>query len=265
MPLGHPADQEFILYEDGSLYYAGSSWANVTQQSVSTFKGVTEWGNSGQAPTTVTGIMFPELRNITAISFMIRSDCVISVFETSSDATNFQNGTWTPRYNSAQMSYWGGADTQKARQPWAVDWQNTRAIRLQFDWTDRFYEMHFWGNYARSGLIFWDASADQIMNGSNLDFGDVVQGSTHTKQFRIKNNYSLTANNVVVTAPAGGVGNVLSTLQFSDGGAYANSVTIPSIAPGAISPVITARRTVGVAAPLQIGCARVTATAGSWT
>ena len=73
------------------------------------------------------------------------------------------------------------------------------------------------------------------------------------------------ANNVVVAATAGMVGGVASGLEFSDGGAYQSSLTIASIPANSISGVITARRTVGAAETIQVGCSYVSAKAGSWT
>lgn len=277
MPLGHPADQEFTLESDGTTLFHGPT-LGLTQATPEVLANICDW-NSGsgiyqnQGLTRQYALFFPELRAIQAFSLSIydagNGSISIVNLETSSDTTNGMDGNWDFRYNISSLNAWYNASLTTLRQPWTVDWQNTKSIRLTITTGGSafsgLYDCHIWGNYTRAGLVLWDASADQIMAGSNLDFGDTTQGSVYTRQLRIKNNYGLTANNIVIASPAGGVGDVRNALEFSDGGAYATSVTIPTIAPGAISPVVTVRRTVSPTAPLVIGCARVTATAGSWT
>ena len=279
MALDHPVDHEFVLYEDGTSFWQGTgNYGNVVQQSSAALRGINQWAASGTVPSGsyYFGFMFPEPRNITAFSLYWADDNYadrgLVHMQVSTNATNFTNGTWDQKYNHDELLYWrepygGSANIPKLRVPWVVAWPNIVGIRMLTN-TNGYQglsEIHFWGNYAHSGLAFWDATSDTIMNAKNFDFGEIGQGTTHTRTFRIKNNRNLTANNVNIAAPSGGVGSVVAGLEFSDGGAFAPSITIPSIATGATSPVITVRRTVGAVEAITNGCGRVTAVAQSWT
>lgn len=124
----------------------------------------------------------------------------------------------------------------------------------------------FYGTWTPASLAGWHPTLDQQISGAHLDFGDVGLGQTAVKQFRIKNGRTLQANNVVVS-PQNGTTAMLAGLQVSlDGSAYASNVTIPSIAAGAISPVIYLRRIVGLAeTPGITGFVPVQFVATTWT
>lgn len=279
MALDHPVDHEFVLYEDGTSFWQGTgSYNNVTLQSSAALRGVNQWNAAGIVlpGSYYFGFMFPEPRNITALSLNWSDDDYSDrgpmYLQTSTDAINLTSGTWTQAYNRTELNYWreprnAAANISKMRVPWTVSWPNIVAIRMLTGTSgfDGLSEIHFWGNYTRSGLAFWDTTSDTVMNAMNFDFGEIGQGTVHTRTFRIKNNRNLIANNVNIAAPSGGVGGVAAGLEFSDGGAYTTSFTIPTIASGAISPVITVRRTVGPVETIVNGCGRITAVAQSWT
>ena len=277
MPLGHPVDQEIAWSLDGSQFYFGSVGSTMTQQNQTTMTNLNSWsaGYTFTVATSYDGCLlwvFPEARDITAfrIGKTGNTSGASSVVQTSSNTTNGEDGTWTTRYINTDINGWLNLTTVQLRTPLVVSWSAVKAIRM-YDYYQTstgprtWGYAHFWGNFSRPGLAFWDVSADNIMNGQNLDFGDVTQGSVYTRQFRIKNNSAQTANNVLVSAQAGARGQILNGLEFDGGSGYGADYTIPTIAPGAISPVITVRRTVSPTAPLDIGAGRVMAVPQSWT
>ena len=280
MALDDPADQELVLGDDGTvLFHSPTAYINATLQSNSLLVNLGNWTldaqfSVSQNVTHYLGLIFPQPRNITAFSMSYTGNggsALPGNIAVSTDAVNLYDGTWVDQVTGTNITRWASASANVMRQPIAIDWPSTKALRFTiFGGASagnslQLHDFHLWGNYTRPGLAFWHDTLDQVMSGANLDFGDVGQGSIYTRSFRIKNNSAQTANNVTITAPAGGIGEVLKGLEFSDGGAYAQSIIVSSINPGAISSVITVRRTVEAAAALVPGCAKVTATAGSWT
>lgn len=275
--LGHPADQEFFFASDGTaIYFANntSSWVGLSAQSNAFKQQINDWSVATYPfethySTSRLAIFFPQPRLITNWSGAWNANMLITTIETSTDATAPDLGTWTVRYPSdASTSYWRyNTDIRRMRQPWSVGWNDVVAVRFTITGNDHgiLHDLHFWGQYVRPGLVFWDATTDIEMPGSNLDFGDIPQASTNTTTFRIKNNHSTqTANNVTISCETTGTGGIVSNVTFSDGGAFVSGLVIASIAPGSISPVITARRTVAAGATLSVGATSISAIAGSW-
>ena len=121
-------------------------------------------------------------------------------------------------------------------------------------------------NALPAALHFWEPTTDQQLAKGALDFGDVAPGQVITRTFRLKNTSSQTANTVQLSAfsPTGAMG---ATVEFSvDGGAYTANHTFSSVAAGALTSVVTMRRTVqatGVT-PGKYAC-RLQAIAGTWS
>lgn len=278
---GHPDEQEFGLGYDGTKLYlrsSGGSWDSMTEQANSSIRNANDWsvGTSfsyGINSTTATNcLMFPEPRNISAWSMIttsVTSTTTASNLEVSTDAAAPNSGVWQLVISGTIPGTNNNANIGVGRIPYAVSWPNVKAVRWTVSGgassTHYLYGFHLWGTYTKTGLEFIDASTTAAMNGKNFDFGDVMQGSLTDRTFRIRNNSAQTANNVVIGGNGAGTGGIVGGLTFSDGGAYLSALNIGTIAPGAISSVITARSTVAVAATLRIEGTRVTAIAGSWT
>lgn len=125
-----------------------------------------------------------------------------------------------------------------------------------------------------NAMRMWRPTLDELLDDNNsadgafFDWGDVQRNTTSDKSFRVKNeSATLTANGVVVsqqtltdTTPA-----VNSMFTFSDGGAFATSIEIGSLAPGALNPVITKRFTRPNDAVLSLWASRTVANPTSWS
>jgi hypothetical protein len=122
-------------------------------------------------------------------------------------------------------------------------------------------------------LDLWHPTLDQALTGTYFDWGNIQQAGTMSRQFRIKNASSTqTANGVVFdTAPTNAEPSPTlptSTSQLGasfSGGAYASSVTVGNLAPGAISGIVTLRRVTLTNAQIGLTAMRVRAYAASWS
>ncbi|HET7630072.1 MAG TPA: hypothetical protein VFK03_01740, partial [Candidatus Saccharimonadales bacterium] len=154
---------------------------------------------------------------------------------------------------------------------------SVRSIRLRLagsygGYSDWFNAVHLYGQPTAAGdrLSFWDPTLDQELAGAALDFGDVQQGNVQTKTFRVKNeSSSLTANSVTVDdqAPTDFTPSVPPQYDYStDGGVtYAQTASLGNLGPGAISGVVTVRKSTPTNAALSLHTLRITATASSWS
>lgn len=273
-----PTDQYFDLASDGTLGYSytnGFVFTALTgaqMQDMTNFNVVT---NAVTAASTSMNIclVFPEPRTITAWSFAYAYDTVgrYASIQTSSDTTNGEDGSWNSVVAQASLDEHVNATAAKFRNPKTVNWTNVKGLRLvTVNSGGNMYirELGLWGNYTPSGLQFWHATNSSPMAGDNFDIGNAARSATYSTTFRIKNNSATqTANNITITSSStAAVGGIRNTLEFSDGGAYANSVVLTSLAPGATSNVITIRRIVNASETLNsFGTTKVTAVAQSWT
>lgn len=118
-------------------------------------------------------------------------------------------------------------------------------------------------------LSFWHPTLDAKTPVGWFDWGDVPRGTSEDRQFRIKNlssTLSAEAVEVYVEALSPGSPSVAGMHSFSlDGGAtFRTREVLPTLAPGAVSPVFTLRRVVPTNAPISVWSARVVADVYSW-
>lgn len=256
--------------------------------------GPTWWGTSGiylntgddrSAGNSHLSFIFPQLRNIAG--YFIRAERASgavtyepTTLQVSSDTTDGTDGMWTtllnpwawatslvvPRHRDAIQPLTGADGVKGIR--FTVNKAN--AAENGADRT-RIFALHLYGTIVGSnnGLRFWHGTLDQEMDKANFDFGDIAQSSVNTKTFRLKNTSSQTANSVVISAESNDTGiidDLATGMTFStDNTSYAATATVTSIAAGAISSVLYARRTVGAAETSSARSARIKAVPGSWT
>lgn len=191
----------------------------------------------------------------------------------SSDTTNGQDGTWA----TALASYNGIATLNKndfRSQIQAMTVTSCTALRFNtltgsFSSTNMF-NFHLYGAIDPAGspnrLRIIDMSNADIA--AQLDFGNIPQRNTATKQFKVLNNSaSQTANNITVTLSAStdATPSIVGQFQVStDNVAYANAVNIGNLAPGA-STTLYVRDAVASNAQLGSWTARIVAHPTSWT
>ena len=189
----------------------------------------------------------------------------------STDTSDGTDGSWSANQTfNADNRY----TTQAAlRDITAVSWSGVKGIRMWivnpsgFVYAMNFRDIAFYGSYTSNGLVGWHPTLNQQIGGADLDIGDVALGTVHTKTFRIKNgNATKTANTILISSTRGTAGTIAG-LEFSDDNTnWDATLSIPSIAPGAISSILYVRRTVGAGeTPNIAGIAQITFTAGSWT
>lgn len=237
------------------------------------------------------GWFFPEQRNITAYWIRVSSSDGAGSMRafrpgaiyTSADTTNGIDGTWTNQGNWAYDRRSTAVSPAYRTNIDSVSVSNVKAVRLhwsQDDWYDSFYwaNVHWYGNVAAGEapdrLRAWHPTLDEPLDdntsadGAWLDFGDAARGTSMDKSFRIKNNSStLTANSVSITNSAltDATPSVPPQFTFSDGGSFNTSLNIGDLGPGAISSVITIRRTTPSNAALSLWTTKVTCDPASWT
>lgn len=225
---------------------------------------------------------FPEPRDL--LGYYIRwggSDNASNRIYTSVDTTDGSNGTWVNQQEWDQPVggiYQGGGSAQ-ALTPYyrtnilTCNYAGIRGVRFRFTepsdwWTGRLWNLHLYGyvspTQSLDRLEYWDPTINQQAAKDALNFGDTVQGSTYTKQIRVKNlSNSKTASNVVMSADnaAGGGTELATAIQFSlDNTTYAPTLDIGNLTPGQVSPIVYVRRVVGLSEPPAIRSARVIAT-----
>lgn len=210
--------------------------------------------------TFVHGIIFPELRDINGYYFNIymqHSNRNFYNFQTSPDTTNGVDGTWTTRISNPSYDDDAGDNGFWRKRAVAITpLTGIKAVRVYIYNQDN-QGIRTWHLYGQPStgqntdrLIFWKHSldADAILNPADLDpgdGGDVTRGMTYDKQFRIKNNSgALTATDVVVSCEL--LNDISPSVQamytFSyQGSPYAPTITIPALAPGAVSEDISVR------------------------
>ena len=105
-------------------------------------------------------------------------------------------------------------------------------------------------------------------DGTHIDWGDTVRGTSADRTFRVKNNSAtLTANSIQLstTVLTNTTPSLVNQFEYSDGGAFAQTLDIGNLAPGAISPLITVRRNTDISATLSVWTARIDIEPTSWS
>lgn len=148
---------------------------------------------------------------------------------------------------------------------------NVKGIRVS-SWatgtgrTISFSDVAYYAEWTPASLIAWNPTLNERLGGAGLDFGNTLLGLVYTKTFRVKNATAQTASGVLVSCTSGKAA-VVNGLTFStDNATFSTNITIPSIAPGGISPVIYVKRTVSPVEAVNVpGGAQINMTASSWT
>ena len=229
--------------------------------------------------------IFPELRDISGYMVQCQhTGASRAELQTSVDTTNGLDGTWVTQ-DASWDSAGGGINYIPMRESISnVSYNGIKAMRFLTDMGTGgsrvilYFAVHLYGSISDytglDTLRMWHPTLDEPLDdntsadGAHLDWGDVIQGTTADRTFRVKNNSAaLTANSVAISTEV--ATNASPTLEsqitYSDGGAFASSINIGSLAPGAISPVITVRKATSLSADLSLWWWRSVVEAGSWS
>jgi hypothetical protein len=223
----------------------------------------------------IVNMFFPEARTLTewAASLGEANGTATLTCYYSTNTTNGIDGTWTSFGTTGEAALFKPPSLAMLLTPVHVNIPGVRGVEYRIAGvtagsttsTYSLYCMHLYGTYTQAGVEFWHPTSNIPLPPNSFNLGDVSRSASYSPTFRIKNQNAQTANNVVISAKEG-IGTMLAGTTFSDGGAYAASVTIASIATGAISPVITMKRTVGAGETQNTNnMLRVAADVTSWT
>ncbi len=213
--------------------------------------------------------IFPELRNLSGYYFNDMWGVGPQSLQFSSDTTTGLDGTWTTIVNPWARDMTGGTLPSYRTKINPVSAGSVKGLKFNFGSSGiRPANIHLYGDIPSSSnpdrLIFWEPVNNNATGGSWFDWGDLVQGTSQTKTFRIKNNSGTkTANSILLTA---GTETFAMSVDFSsDDITYTPSLSLGDLAPGAVTGVLYVRRTVPASEPLRMQAAYFKAAASSWT
>lgn len=258
-----------MIDETNAITDVTASAATINDEST----GSVGWYTLGQAGTQRVAVIFPELRDLTGYFFAVGGDDGAYVVAWSADTTTGLDGSWTTLSSDAAIT--AGAVSPGYRNAIiSASVSGAKALRVSVTVSDTESDgvraFHVFGQPTSAGdyLELWDPSLSQRVGAAHFDWGDVPRSSTADVTFRVKNTSgTLTADDIVISTEATSdtTPSVPAQHTISQGGSYAATQDIGSLAPGAVSGTITLRRTTPSDATLGLWALRVKAEAGSWS
>ena len=267
---------KYVTTSGSATYTPSGSWTTTSASVVTEMNdGDTVCSHLYTATSTNGGmyaIVFPQTVTITGCNFITTgTNKGITHLLWSTDTVDGTDGTWNTESIDNSFSSGGTHTPIVMRTITATNLVGVKGVRVAGyqaigSTQTANIEAQLYGQWTPATLAAWHPTLDQQINGHELDFGDVILGNAYNKQFRIKNGNSLIANNVVISCTSG-TAEFISGLTFSlDGTNFSSSVTIPSIAAGAISGTVYVRRTVSAGQSANIlAMAPIDFIATSWT
>lgn len=217
-------------------------------------------------------LLFPETRTITGYMLVTHTVAPTGgrIIQTSQNTTNGTDGTWTTQttYPLLDGSILQVSPVYRSNIN-SVTWNNVSAVRWSM--ANVGWGFHFYGSIANTEspdrLQILDITNNDIA--AQLDFGNLKQRATSTRQFKVKNNSAtLTANSITVNLniPSDASPSILGQYQIStDNVAFANAINIGTLAPGAESGILYFRMNPASNAQLGPWSARLIAHPTSWS
>lgn len=229
------------------------------------------------------GIIFPELRDIVGVGFMQGSGGGTITLQSSIDTTNGLDGSWITEVSN--IPHHEAAGSWKSYSPYyrtniyeivLSDKKAIRFLRSTIGGDTNVYGLHIYGSISDQNLNklrFWHPTLDQPLddlsispNGEYFDWGDVDQGTTQDRLFRIKNESdTLIANNIILSTESLTSASIPDIYTISNGGAFEPTTTISELNPNSISAICTLRKTTPYDANLGLWTVRFIAEAESWS
>lgn len=268
-----------------AVHYDGTSLTDLSGTVLTSWQNdaVSDVQAGGYSPPGLNGtnkfvcLIFPKLMDLDGWYLQMWNEFNVQeypgVVQTSTDTTNGLDGTWTTRTTGSGTT--GTSPAEKMRNNIvSTTCPGTKALRIWGVSGSGYHSptvVHLYGEpnvTTGDRLEIWHPTLDQRLTGAYFDYGNVPRGSTEDRTFRVKNLSSVyTANsvNVAFDALTDGSPSVPGQFTVSQGGSFAAQQTLSSIAPGAISPVLTVRRITPTNAQLSLWTFRIKATAASWT
>lgn len=220
-------------------------------------------------------LIFPQLRDLIGV-FGYFGNNVSPSMQVSPDTTNGIDGTWSAPGLPDQS---GHSNVPSMRTAIAgVSASGIKAVRFFAasapTGTTGWHTIHLYGEISAGAspdrLSFWHPALDQslALTPAYFDWGDRPRNTSATKDFRIKNrSTTLTASTITVgvealTDPSPSIVGMHSL--SADGTTFASTLSIASLAPGEISPVLTVKQDISASAALSLWNQRLYATVGGW-
>jgi hypothetical protein len=226
------------------------------------------------------GVVFSQPRDLKGLFFTGHPEGGLGTrswnWESSVDTTSGVDGTWVSR--GALLTPEPPVNPTYRSGIAVVNVPNTQGIRItEGGGSGDIYvdAIHIYAPLSASAsierLTFWHPTLSQPITDfpGYLDWGNRPRGSTDTRTIRVKNlSAALTASTIQVGVEAltDATPTMVSQHQFKygDGGSYASTITIPSLAPGQVSDIITIQQTLADTAVLGLWAQRYFANAGLW-
>lgn len=292
-----PPGRKFEYDRDGCAMFSISEAGVITEHTtlskerqnseVHGHASVIGYGGTGMA---YIGLIFPELRSIAGYYLNIELNWDGTAFrnhwQSSNDTTNGVDGTWTQQ--QAQFSngqeWFANSGTGLPPKPsyrsniTAYTLASCKAIRFGLNSSNSrnkfFVNMHIYGDLVAGQtpdrLRLWHPTLNQELPGNYFDLQDVPRANTFIRPFRIKNNSAtLTANDIIFTADAltDTTPSVISQISWdspSAPGVYTSPSNVGTLAPDAISNIMTLRLISTPATILSLWRQRIRA-AATWS
>lgn len=219
--------------------------------------------------------LFPQAMDVSHWAYWTVHDNAMFKAQYSTNSTNGIDGTWVDITKPTRATNKATLRTNIQ----AIAATNVVALRLQrysaagaSDYG--FKTVHLYGkpSAVSDRLEFWHPTLDQPLSNTPayFDYGDVARGAgAITKDFRLKNlSTSLTANTITVGSDAltDATPTYVSQTDFRyNGGSYASTATLGSLAPNTVSNVFTVRLTTTASSQLSLWSQRYYASASNWS
>lgn len=282
-------DREWVFEKDGTVGFQLDDSGIITHLSQGELNGLNNEANSdkvavGRYESQWMGLIFPQPVDIIGhyITGRYSSGWAWRHLQTSVDTTNGMDGNWVTRNSNYALSNAAPVPNHRTNIV-SVAWNGIKSVRhgMSSDGYDSgaWKTFHLYGtisNYAGiDTLRFWHPTLDEplddntVADAIHLDWGDVTRGTTADRTFRVKNNSAtLTANTITVSTST--LYNTTPTLESQitydyNGSGFNPTATIPSLAPGAISTVVTVRKATDIGATLGQWSMQTRAEATSWS
>jgi len=220
-------------------------------------------------------IIFPELRDIDAMFVQHSGAYAVRNLQVSTDTTNGVDGTWTV-VNAGDFGYQGLVKPAYRTNISSSTILAIKGLKFQAGFgglssVGNIQSIHLYGEPAPGEnlqrLEIWHPTFDERVPPAYFDWGDAPRGSSADLPFRVKNmSPSMTANSIRVyletltdTVPS-----VPAQHLISQGGSFLAQQNIGTLAPLAISPLLTLRRVTPSNAVLSLWDFRMMAESLDW-
>lgn len=229
----------------------------------------------GQNDAAMMVFLFPEKRDIDGWYICNPRNDYTAQVQVSTNTTNGSDGTWTNL--GASFSIEGSVVPNYRIHTVSATALGVRGIRINasagLGWGMSPSAVHWFGEVTAGQsidrLALWHPTLDERITPAYFDWGNVPRNTTSSRTFRIKNLSAVkTANTLRVAMESLTDGSPSVPAQHTlsvAGGSYLPQQTIATLAPGAISDVITIRRITPTNAQLGLTAFRVFAEAESWS